>query len=219
MNKLKQEEDLPTLFRSLRPDTTNVQVALNSAAHEAEQRWPLFKAIAPEKPELTPELSAEERHQWTNQERSGTAARKPALSLPVASDKLTKSLSRMSGLPNKATHEPKLFVPTEQSKPERALPRRVQEAPKASTSILFSAPVETKEPAVEVEVEVEIKPVGLALFGQQSTAPLVSHPAEPLVAVVDDSLASIFSRLQEKEEPVSKPAAKKSSFLSRLGKK
>lgn len=53
------------LFRSLRPDDDDFQTSTSTAAREAEQRWPLFQAVAPRKPQATPLLSPQERSLWS----------------------------------------------------------------------------------------------------------------------------------------------------------
>ena len=211
MNTPKPGEDLSALFRSLRPDDKIFQATLTVAAHEAEQRWPLFRAIAPKKPALTPALSDEDKLRWSHQEKPGTGERKPALSLPGLDDKLTLSLSKMSGLPRRSADAPAQAMPALPRKPELALPRRASTPPMTesagSPDMLLSKPMPVEEPVVEVELVVS------GLFGK-------SHDTPSAVAV-DDSLANIFGRLRHKEEKevVSKPAAKKSSFMGRLGKK
>ncbi len=86
-----------TLFRSLRPDDENFQASASAAAREAEQRWPLFKAVSPKKLAPTPVLSAQERTIWSNQEKPSKPERKPALSVPGVSNKMAMNLNKMGG--------------------------------------------------------------------------------------------------------------------------
>jgi hypothetical protein len=208
-------DKLSGLFRSLRPDDANFQASLNVAAHQAEERWPLLKAISPQKPALTPALSTEERQRWSNQEQPGTRERKPALSLPGLGDKLTQSLSKMGGRP-KVAAAPLSAEPVEPPPLWRAPARRMEapppEVPRELASTLFS-----RSSAIESSVTQE--PAGLGLFGKKSDIPAASECLMTRLAAVDDSLASIFSRLAQPEEVVSKALVKRPSFLSRLGKK
>jgi|APCry1669189241_1035207.scaffolds.fasta_scaffold05927_3 hypothetical protein len=185
--------DPSTLFRSLRPDNENYQAGAASAAHEAEQRWPLFKAVSPRKQEPTPVLSAQERMLWSNQDRPTTQARRPALSVPGVGNKLAMSLTKMGG--RKASADvvrPPLRA--ERESPPQEAPRSVQqfvaEPPSVSRGLLFS-----KAPAAQTDDTTE-----------QSTA-----------VRSDDSLVNLFSRLERKERVEEKPAGKRPSFLGRLG--
>ena len=89
-------ENLSVLFRSLGPDDESFHMAENELAKKGEQKWPLFKTISLKRPEPTPELSAQERQCWNRQERSVVEERKPALSLPAFSKKLTISLDKIT---------------------------------------------------------------------------------------------------------------------------
>lgn len=197
-------DKLSGLFRSLRPDDANFQASLNAAAHQAEERWPLLKAISPQKPALTPALSTEERQRWSHQEQPGARERKPALSLPGLGDKLTQSLSKMGGRSTVVTAAPLFAEPVEPPPLWRAPAKRMEvpppEMPRELASTLFSRP-----PTVESNV-----------VAQEPAAP---ERLMTRVVAADDSLASIFSRLAEPEEAVSKALVKRPSFLSRLGKK
>lgn len=207
-------DKLSGLFRSLRPDDANFQASLNVAAHQAEERWPLLKAISPQKPALTPVLSTEERQRWSNQEQPGTRERKPALSLPGLGDKLTQSLSKMGGRP-KVAAAPLSAEPVEPPlwhAPERRMEAPPPEVPRKLASTLFS-----KSSAIESSVTQA--PAGLGLFGKKQGEPAAPEHLINRVVAADDSLVSIFSRLAEPEEVVSKAVVKRPSFLSRIGKK
>ena len=196
-------DKLSGLFRSLRPDDANFQASLNVAAHQAEERWPLLKAISPKKPALTPALSTEERQRWSNQEQPGTRERKPALSLPGLGDKLTQSLSKMGGRAKIAAAAPLSAEPVEPPPLWRA-PARCMEAPPLETPKELASMLFSRSLAIESNVTQE---------------PAAPERLMTRVAAADDSLASIFSRLAEPEEVVSKAVVKRPSFLSRLGKK
>lgn len=209
-------DKLSGLFRSLRPDDANFRASLNAAAHQAEERWPLLKAISPKKPALTPTLSAEERQHWSSQEQVGSRERKPALSLPGLGDKLTQSLNKMGGRTKVIPAASPAPEPAAPQPSPRAAARHMEplptEAPKERPGLLFSRPK-------VVEPSVMPTPEGLGLFGKKTAEPAVSEPLMTHVTAADDSLASIFSRLIEPEKVADKAAVKRPSFLSRLGKK
>lgn len=93
----KAAEHPSTLFRSLRPDDEDFQTNTGAAAREAEQRWPLFKAVAPRKQQPTPLLSPQERSLWSTTQKPSGHERKPALSVPATGNKLAQSLNKMGG--------------------------------------------------------------------------------------------------------------------------
>lgn len=206
MNKPPPGEDLPALFRSLRPDTASFQATLDAAAHEAVQRWPLFKALSPKTPEPTPALSTEERLQWSLQEKPPHAERKQALTRLGLSDKLTKSLDKMSGLESKtlvapAPAAPTLVAPATEHKPERTLPRRnkalATTKPVESPVMLFATPAQTADLQVETKTEakieaeaeaeaaaaaeVQVVPTSLGLFGKKAAAEAAAPQVAPKV--------------------------------------
>lgn len=99
----KAAEHPSTLFRSLRPDDEDFQTNTSAAAREAEQRWPLFKAVAPRKQQATPLLSPQERSLWSTTQKPSGHERKPALSVPATGNKLAQSLNKMGGRPAAAS--------------------------------------------------------------------------------------------------------------------
>ncbi len=184
-----------TLFRSLKPDEESVQVSASAAAREAEQRWPLFKAVSPRKQEPTPVLSPQERVLWGKQERPNGQARKPALSVPGVSNKLAASLNRMGGRAAQGA------VASAPLRAERESP--LQDSMRGATK--FAA-----EPTAGGR--------GLPFSKAHASEPV--EEAEMTGAIdSDDSLANLFSRLEGKEQSVGKPAGKRPSFLGRLGRR
>ncbi len=140
----KSADDLSALFRSLGPDDSSFQATETAAAREAAQRWPLFQAVSPRKSETTPTLSAQERQRWSHQEQHEGGERKPALSLPGLSDKMARSLSKMSG----RTTDAPMQNPARRAEPDtppvaprslRSLRSTPQMTPMESRSALFSA--------------------------------------------------------------------------------
>ena len=245
----KPSDDLSALFRSLRPDESVFREDTSSGVRDAEQRWPLFRAVAPEKPQDTPALSEQERQRWTSQEKPVAGARKPALSLPGLSDKMSKGLGEISG---QAVRNTATVKPAKRWEPEEHVVEGAMEEPwlqpSERTGTVLAEPVPlANAPANRVptatkalsEVPAAGSRTGLGLFDKKPapTVPaLVSaqipeipemsempeHDA-PVAGRSDESLKSIFSRLQAKPEVKPevevKPTIKRSSFLDRLGKR
>lgn len=208
----KPGDDPSTLFRSLRPDNANFQASTSAAAREAEQRWPLFKAVSPKKSEPTPALSAQERQRWSSQERPDVSERKPALSLPGVSAKLAQGLSKMSG--RATTERPTMRAEREESPSEamRSAPKFPPEIRTENRGSLFSR-------VSAVDADEEVSNFGVGLSGNRAAQPRAAEPEMPAVAGADDSLASIFNRLESKEKVADKPASRRPSFLGRLGRR
>lgn len=208
----KPGDDPSTLFRSLRPDNANFQASTSAAAREAEQRWPLFKAVSPKKSEPTPALSAQERQRWSSQEKPDVSERKPALSLPGVSAKLAQGLSKMSG--RAATERPAMRAEREQSPSEamRGAPKFSPEIATENRGSLFSR-------VSAVAADEEVSNFGVGLSGNRAAPPVTAEPEMPTVAGANDSLASIFNRLESKEKVADKPASRRPSFLGRLGRR
>lgn len=223
-------DDLPMLFRSLAPDDTGFQAAVNASARAAGERWPLLKAVSPKKPNSTPALSAQERQYWSNPAKSDVGQRKPALSLPGASDKMTRSLGRMSvravSHPPASDRNPKRAnvstteISAVQVEPEKRpnVARSIQPtaitttAAMKSSSTLFSGRSQTR--ADEAVDNTSGMPVN---HNQPESRAAMEKAAN--ATPVDASLASVFSRIEGKVTEVAKSASKPSSFLSRLGRR
>ena len=221
----KPADNLSALFRSLGPDDTEFRANTHALAQEAEQRWPLFKAVPPRKPEITPILSAQERQRWDIPDRIDNGARKPALSLPGFSDKLARSLGRIAEQAEEAAQAANRKISASPRPALSPVPREVQPAPLPVAALAKTSPTSTDN-------------VGLGLFGKinavastpAAVAPsdsggvipgLFGAPAE--VANTPPSsgtLASVFSRLEGNDKPAThKAIEKRPSFLDRLGKR
>ncbi len=218
----KPADNLSALFRSLGPDDTEFRANTHALAQEAEQRWPLFKAVAPKKPEVTPMLSAQERQRWDIQDRAENGARKPALSLPGFSDKLAHSLGRIAEQAQEATQAANNRNTSRPAPPSPA-PRETRPAPMATPAVPTKKPLSTDN-------------AGSGLFGKiNAVAPapaaepsraddvisgLFGAPAKVEQAPSSATLASVFSRLEGDDKPTTaKATEKRSSFLDRLGKR
>ena len=241
----KPSDDLSALFRSLRPDESVFRENTSSSVRDAEQRWPLFKAVAPQKPQDAPALSEQERQRWVSQEKSAASARKPALSLPALSDKMSKGLGKISrqAVRNIATVKPATRWESQEHIVEGATeqpllqPSERPRAVLAETVPLTNMHVNRVPMAVKALSEVPDagSRTGLDLFdkkpaptapalvsvqmSEMSEMPEMSEHDLPVTGRSDESLKSIFSRLKAKPEVEVKPIIKRSSFLDRLGKR
>ncbi len=208
------DNDLPGLFRSLKPDKADLQNDAAMSAKAAEQKWPLLRNMSPNIGELPPALSADDRLSWTNTDGAAkSATRKPALSLPGLGEKMAKSLERMS------TKVANVVPPHTATRAESQPPRA--EAP---------APGERKQPpskANATPIDLVAAPFAALNMKLDSPAPasgnltssldVPSDKTEP--AQAENSLAQVFSRLEGKKNSAKRPPVKSASFMGRLGKR
>lgn len=212
-------DNLSALFRSLGPDDANFLTKTNAFVQEGEQRWPLFKTVSPAKPEPTPELSAQERLRWSNQEKPDVAARKPVLTLPPFSERLAMSLSRISKQTEMDAAKSAVGFEQARSQRESFNGRRLE--PQPGTSINVNEPKITPKPhflqppvvAPRLEVEPPLS------FEHTAVMPAEAMSDAPTTTSADDSLVGLFGRLQGREKVVDKPTEKRSLFFGRLGKR
>ena len=219
-------QNLSTVFRSLGADDSAFMARTKASALEAEQRWPLFRAVAPKKPEDTPLLTEQDRANWNTQEKPLGRERKRILSVPGLSEKLAKSLEKISAetsrgvmSTNRKTRSgisitPARFEPA--LDPVAAFAPQPQDMP----SMLFRSAPQVPAPFVAEQPA----PVTHGLFGRLSAEELTSTPA-PLMQVEaappgDDSLRFIFARIGGEKAVEATPAVRpRSAFLGRLGKR
>jgi hypothetical protein len=97
MNKF--DSNMSRLFRSVGADESEARASTSAVAQEAEQRWPLLKAVPPAKHEPTPPLHPRARQHMGPAGRPVVSGRKPALTLPSLGDKLATSLNKMAAKP------------------------------------------------------------------------------------------------------------------------
>jgi hypothetical protein len=226
-------ENLSVLFRSLGPDDESFHMAENELAKKGEQKWPLFKAISLKRPEPTPELSAQERRCWNRQEKSVVEERKPALSLPAFSKKLTISLDKITkqvelGAVQASFSRKQASVqsvpPVGHFDEPRQLESNIVDTPDItstlSTSILStSAPITPapqffKPPVADLNLDVEP-----SSYEHADVIPVAPMRELSDTNHADDSLQSLFSRIQGIEKVAIKPAEKQSLFFDRLKKR
>lgn len=84
-----------SLLRSLGADDQPLKAKTKSMAKEAEQRWPLFKALGPEKALATPSLSDEEKAVWSQRPTAPASIHRPALTRTSTSNKLAAGLEKL----------------------------------------------------------------------------------------------------------------------------
>lgn len=222
------------LFRSLRPDDEDFQAGTSAAAREAEQRWPLFKAVAPQKQQPTPPLSPQERSLWSTTQKPSGQERRPALSVPATGNKLAQSLNKMGGRPTAATapsSRARLRTEEEPSyqEPIAAPQKSAREEPARKPGLLFSRTAATA--AVQPPVQEPVRKPKLfareepakgrsPLFSKERTTVSAQELAEvPSAPQAGDSLSRLFSRLEGQEQVVEKPVGKRSSLFGRPGKR
>lgn len=214
--------NISTLFRSLAPDDSSFQASANTLAQENQQRWPLFKAISLARPEPTPELSAQEKQRWIGQGRSGSIAHKPALSLPTFNEELTLSLEKIAKQstleieePNvsNAHAKPKQEPLTDQGSELKQIAENHIDASAILPTLVAAASQFSGLPIVELNLEAEQPSF-------EHTAVLTAEVNRDLSDTnrADDSLQSLFGRIQRKGKEVVKLDEKSSSFFDRLRK-
>jgi hypothetical protein len=186
----------------------------------------LFRAVAPKKPEDTPLLTEQDRANWNSQEKPQGRERKKTLSVPGLSEKLAKSLEKISAETSREVMSPKRktrggmsitparFEPVPD--PVAAFAPEPQEIP----SMLFRSAPQAPAPFVAEQPA----PAAQGLFGRLSAAepvppPSLSLPVETAPAG-DDSLRGIFARIGGEKPVEAAPTVKpRSAFLGRLGKR
>jgi hypothetical protein len=226
-------ENLSVLFRSLGPDDESFHMAENELTKKGEQKWPLFKAISLKRPEPTPELSAQERQCWNRQEKSVVQERKPALSLPAFSKKLTISLDKITKQVELGAVQ--ISFSKEQSSMKSASPvGYFDESHQLKSNIVDTQNVTSTLSTSTLSTSAPITPAPqffkplVADFNLDAEPSSYEHAGVmPVVPVpelsdtnqADDSLQSLFSRIQGKEKETIKPAEKQSFFFDRLRKR
>lgn len=213
-------ENLSTLFRSLGPDDVSFHEAESELSKKGEQRWPLFKAVSLVRSEPTPELSAQERQRWSRQEKSVVEARKPALSLPAINEKLTLSLDKIAKQVEFGTGRPSVRSEQLRSPSESLVGHRDEPYMFSSNNVnpadITAFPQFFTPFAPVVALNLEVKPRS---FEHADVLPAVPMRDLSDMDHADDSLQSLFSRIEGKVKVAVKPVEKRSSFFDRLKKR
>lgn len=207
------EDDLPALFRSLRPDQSALLNETAISAKEAEQKWPLLRNISVKNRDLPPALSNEERLNWAVSETTAKmSATKPALSRPGLGEKIASGLGKMSA---------KVANVAPQPASQDVAPALEASAPAHAAHM----PPDTahRGPPSKHRESTQSLPTTTSTLSVANDAAARQPPAAPLRAADpargEESLAQIFHRLEGKARPVAPRPTKSPSFLGRLGKR
>ncbi len=239
-----QENKFAPIFKSLQTDRSASEVPKTAAVSDVEQRWPLFNAVAPAKPETPPALTGEDRQNWHRPDRSGQQDAKPVLTEPSLSDKLAQGLSKMGGA-RSAGHRRTAAKTAKTPKPEPGVSAGIIKQSASGFQSKPAAPLnEAIVPSTHTNQSHSVKPAkpvqhpihsavvasvvqtdvpqiqAQAVCLDVSTAPAVKPVLPPdKSSATHESLKSLFSRLEHPKPPSPKPIINKSSFLSRLGRR
>lgn len=235
-----------SILRSLGADDSLLNTKIKATAKEAEQRWPLFRALAPAKAEATPALSDDEKAVWQQQKAAPAVVRKPVLSRAGVGGKLAAGLGKLvapalstaaatrAATPQAAPKKPVAATrsaaqtpgPTPRSPmppidhPQVATTAEVEPQKVARTSLFRPAPDAVDSPV----------PHGTGLFGAVSSGKVpAASAARPLfparasapadATMADDSLDAMFSRIEGRPAAPAKTPKPKSSVMRRIGKR
>ncbi len=228
----KPFNESPPLFRSLGADNSKSQARSRTAASEAEERWPLFKAVAPAKPASLPAMGEDDKRQWERGAAAGISKPRPALSVPDVSGKMALGLNRMGTARVPARTQRAVEAPAAPVFPAaQVVPDTPAVAVPAARAPLFAraTPLQTPRstatatiPAAEREqAPAAARPKGLfAHLAPPATTVEVPAPA-PVADPDDRSLSAIFQRLERSDAPaaIETAAPQRAGFLGRLGRK
>jgi hypothetical protein len=89
------------IIAALKAEDGTSQTALNAAAAAAEKRWPLLKSIAPQKWDIAPNLTPNEKANRNMRDPVDPVIRKPAASAPNINAQLASALNRMNPVKTK----------------------------------------------------------------------------------------------------------------------
>ena len=228
----KPFNEAPPLFRSLGADNAKSQARSRTAASEAQERWPLFKAVAPVKPASLPAMGEDDKRQWARGAAAGNTKPRPALSVPDVSGKMAQGLTRM-GTPRPPARTERAVAPPAAP---AAVPAPVLD-PVSTTAALPAAraplfaratPLQDTRARALAEAPAELpvaRPKGL--FAHLAPpAPQQAPAAAPAADPNDRSLSAIFNRLERGAAPApARPSAAsdakappRAGFLGRLGR-
>lgn len=227
----KQSTETPQLFRSLAADKTQSQARSKTAAREAEERWPLFKAVAPAKPSTLPAMADADKLHWQRADGFDPSPRRPSLSVPDVSGKMALSLSRM-GAPrppapslHPAAPAPAQQLPAASARNRSTAPPDVSPTLPSRSAALPAGRSRPTRATPEAPIALEAEPKSAPAPGLFARlAPKAEPEAEIAVAVPpaapeSRSLTAIFGRLEQTVAAPEKPAATRPSFLGRLGRR
>jgi hypothetical protein len=206
-------DKLSPLFKSLQPNKSQFEVSNTAAVQEAEQRWPLFKAVAPVKLSVPPALSEDDRQHWRSKENVEIQVTKPALSVPGLSDKLAQSLSKMGGEKKSPRRAPKVAKIDKDVEPRDSFPKVPTNLP-MSNQVIEKAPVTKLAPVSSPETEVA--PIANRTPILKAAAALKPHDTvvQNHSAAMEDQARAMNNRkvVAKNSEIVNKPVTIKSNL-------
>jgi hypothetical protein len=218
---LKIGDDLPKLFCSLGGNGAALHSANKIASRDAEQRWPLLKAMPPKEPPQTPLLTAEEKQSWQplglSEQVRGSSPRAPSLGDKLALNlKKIAAQARTEQSPKKSNAKTAVVAaaqkqesppaPTLHTAPEDVLTSSHQGAGRTTTLKKKTLVTDNKADAAS----------GVIRSKKELIAELPAAHTPPL----DDSLKSVFRRLEPVKKETKPPVTeKRPSYLDRLGRK
>lgn len=229
-------------MRSLGADESALEAKLRVSAREAEQRWPLFRAMAPSKAEVTPALSDGDKQAWTPAPPPQQPARKPLLARPGISSKLSGGLEKFASLagasprPKKVASETAPIASEPTTNATRTKPRK-SNAPTDAVAMpplaanLFPSPDAPmpRETLFATQTKATERPAAVGLFakmGAQETTPpdQTKQRQQPSTAqeTAPDSLAALFDRIEGQVAPTNPMSRSKTSgnpLMRRIGKR
>lgn len=206
------EDDLPALFRSLKPDPSALLNDTTINAKEAGQKWPLLRNISAQNRDLPPALSSEERLNWTVSESAAkNSATKPALSRPGLGERIASGLGKMSASTVGVAPQPAVrdVAPARESSTQMKATRIPPE-----TAPLVSPSKQSESTQLPSTTSVSAVPTESASH-QPSIAPFRTGGPAP----AHESLTQVFHRLEGRAKPVPPSPTKSPSFLGRLGRR
>lgn len=213
--------DVGALFKSFGAGDGGYRELVRKAdASEAEERWPLLKAIPPEKHDAPPALSRLQKNQlWNSPEKPAPRMREAARG-PGLGEKLARNLQQMSVRSMSDAPAPRPMARAAAETPRQpahpAAPKPGRPASQEGRGLF--APSEPPVPLFERPAAP--KPARLAnqargLFAQNEPAPAQRKPA---AGSAGDSLASTFKRLAGNEEAMAETGSSRPAFMKRLSK-
>lgn len=178
-------------------------------ASDAEGRWPLLKAMPPKESQPTPILTDQELQRWQPMESNEKTKPDIPRAPPGLGDLLALSLKHMS---KRTSAEPRIQV-------NRSQPSVVTSTQSIELVSVASTELQVEPLTVIPEVKLAEPEVTLqAIFN--SKKPVVEQIVNGHISV-DDSLKSVFSRLDGSKKQIESSliVEKKPSYLGRLGRK
>lgn len=251
------------LFKSLGADDSYSDARAKAIAKDAQQRWPMFKDIAPQSGEAISALTEAEKACWEQVAVMQQDEFKPVLSRPGLGNKLSIGLGKIARQtsvevlggakrdkpvapplpevrvsqpalrqeePVAASSEPLEGLFASQPKPDR-ISRLARQTPAKEVVSekrgVFGAPPAVPEHQVTVAQRASRRETSAAVSsGGELTKQVKRVPAAskgPLTpspsAAADDSLSSIFRRVEGGDKPPARRTAPRKNVMSRLGKR